>query len=102
MRALFLTVLLSLPALSAADAAWPGGIAFLDLGEASGEPPVVEFDGKRVLVMNNDGRWRAAVGVPLSADLGNAAVSLPDGGTAMWMRPSKWPPLHTAVLLAWR
>ena len=63
----------------AQESAWPGGIAALDLGPAEGAPPVVEFEGKRVLVMNDDGQWRALVGVPLSADTGHATVSLPNG-----------------------
>lgn len=64
---------------SAQESAWPGGIAILDLGAAEGSPPVVEFDGKRVLVMNEGGQWRAVVGVPLSADTGAVSISLPDG-----------------------
>jgi len=59
-----------------ADDAWPGGIAFIDLGTADGPAPVVEYDGKRVLVMQNDGQWRAAIGVPLDAPLGRATIRL--------------------------
>lgn len=77
---IFLLALL-LPAIADADSAWPGGIAFLDLGPADGEPPVVEFDGKRVLVMNDDGQWRAAVGVPLAAETGRASVTFESGVT---------------------
>lgn len=72
-------ILLCLPIISAAESTWPGGVAFLDLGVAEGEPPVVNFDGKRVLVMNNDGQWRAVVGVPLGADTGRASISFADG-----------------------
>ena len=79
LRALF--ILLLLPAVASADTAWPGGIAFLDLGAADGPPPVVEFDGKRVLVMNQAGQWRAVVGVPLSAETGRASISFPTGIT---------------------
>jgi murein DD-endopeptidase MepM/ murein hydrolase activator NlpD len=53
----------------------------LDLGAAEGPPPVVEYDGKRVLVMNDDGQWRAVVGVPLSAGTGRASISFADGTT---------------------
>ena len=73
LKVLFLVLLL--PAVAGADSAWPGGIAFLDLGPADGEPPVVEFDGKRVLVMNDGGQWRAAVGVPLNAATGRASIT---------------------------
>ena len=72
--------LLCLSAATAAqDPSWPGGVAYLDLGPATGETPVVEFDGKRVLVANDDGHWRAVVGVPLSAEVGRASVKLADG-----------------------
>ena len=66
-------------ALIADDGAWPGGVAFIDLGAAKGTAPVVEFNGKRALVMNEDGNWRAVIGVPLSAAVGRATVSLGDG-----------------------
>ena len=65
----------------AQESTWPGGIAMLDLGAAEGPPPVVEYDGKRVLVMNDDGQWRAVVGVPLSAGTGRASISFADGTT---------------------
>jgi murein DD-endopeptidase MepM/ murein hydrolase activator NlpD len=66
---------------SAQESSWPGGIAFLELGAAEGAPPVVEFDGKRVLVMNDAGSWRAAVGVPLSANTGRASITFANGIT---------------------
>jgi murein DD-endopeptidase MepM/ murein hydrolase activator NlpD len=75
MKLKILILILFLPAIAGADSAWPGGIAFLDLGPADGDPPVVEFNGKRVLVMNDDGQWRAAVGVPLSAATGRASIT---------------------------
>ena len=78
---LLLTCLLALAATVtvASEPTWPGGIAWFDLGPATGEAPVVEFDGNRVLVVNDDGHWRAVVGVPLSAEVGRASVTLADG-----------------------
>jgi len=61
--------------------AWPGGVAFIDLGAAEGTAPVVEYDGKRVLVFDDNGQWRAAVGVALSKPVGSASISLADGST---------------------
>lgn len=61
--------------------AWPGGIAFIELGPADGPPPTIEYDGKRVLVMNKDGNWRAAVGVPLSAATGKGTITFSDGSS---------------------
>ncbi len=64
---------------AAGESAWPGGIAFLDLGAAEGVAPAVSFDDRRVLVMNKDGRWHAVVGVPLDASIGQASISFADG-----------------------
>jgi murein DD-endopeptidase MepM/ murein hydrolase activator NlpD len=74
-------VVMFIPIVAGADATWPGGIAKLDLGAADGAPPIVEFDGKRVLVMNDDGRWHAVVGVPLSAETGRASIEFANGIT---------------------
>jgi murein DD-endopeptidase MepM/ murein hydrolase activator NlpD len=74
-RRLLLLALLAPVALAAAEeTAWPGGIAFIELGPADGAPPVVEYDGKRVLVMQDGDRWRAAVGIPLEAPMGRATI----------------------------
>lgn len=81
MKLKILLLALLLPAIADADTAWPGGIAFLELGPADGEPPVVEFNGKRVLVMAEDGLWRAAVGVPLAAETGRASITFDNGIT---------------------
>lgn len=64
---------------SAQDSSWPGGVAILDLGAADGTAPVAEFDGKRVLVMEDGGRWHAVVGVPLSAKSGSTSITYGDG-----------------------
>ncbi len=61
------------------SSAWPGGIAFIELGAADGPTPVVEYEGRRVLVMNDNGQWRAAIGVPLDASVGRAKIRLADG-----------------------
>ncbi len=61
------------------EATWPGGIAFIDLGPAEGTTPEIEYNGRRVLVTRDDGRWRAAVGVPLGTRAGTEAVTMVDG-----------------------
>jgi murein DD-endopeptidase MepM/ murein hydrolase activator NlpD len=63
----------------AQDIAWPGGVAKIDLGPASGEMPIVEYDERRVLVANKDGRWQAVVGINLDTAVGSAAITLADG-----------------------
>jgi murein DD-endopeptidase MepM/ murein hydrolase activator NlpD len=78
--ALLLLCLLATHA-SADTTTWPGGVAKINLGPASGIAPQVEFNGKRVLVMNNAGQWQAVVGVPLDTPVGNATLTTSDGTT---------------------
>lgn len=61
---------------------WPGGIAVVDVGTADAASPVVEFDGRRVLVARNDNRWTAVVGIPLDAPVGAASIAIDGHGTA--------------------
>jgi murein DD-endopeptidase MepM/ murein hydrolase activator NlpD len=76
-----LAVLLTLcgGVVAAQDAAWPGGIARIDLGPAEGTAPEVRYDDKRVLVAEQDDRWLAVVGIHLDTPVGEAIVSLADG-----------------------
>jgi murein DD-endopeptidase MepM/ murein hydrolase activator NlpD len=67
---------LLVPALAGADGRWPGGVAIVDLGTADAPAPVVEYGGKRVLVMRHGKRWRAAIGIPLEAEPGRATLRL--------------------------
>lgn len=64
---------------TAQDAAWPGGIAKIDLGPADGKAPIVNYADNRVLVAEIDGHWFAVVGVHLDAPVGSATVILADG-----------------------
>jgi murein DD-endopeptidase MepM/ murein hydrolase activator NlpD len=63
----------------AQDVSWPGGVARIDLGPASGAAPVVRYGDKRVLVATKDGRWQAIIGVNLDAKVGSASITLVDG-----------------------
>ncbi len=81
-RSITFAVLIAMSACATADdTAWPGGIAFVNLGPATGAPPLVEYDGKRVLVLNDDGQWHAAIGVNLRTAVGEASITLHDGST---------------------
>ncbi len=81
-RLLFAVLLLASSVHSAsADSAWPGGIARIDLGAAEGAAPVVTFNDRRVLVIDNDGHWHAIVGVPLDAAVGQATITVDDGAS---------------------
>ena len=76
MRLATLSALCLLALTARADTSWPGGVALLELGAADGPAPVVEYDGKRVLVFREAGRWRAAVGIPLDTEPGRATIRL--------------------------
>ncbi len=57
----------------------PGGVAVRGLGDAE-RAPEVTFQGRRVLVVREEGRqWIAVVGIPLSAKPGEQQVSVGDG-----------------------
>jgi hypothetical protein len=60
---------------------WPGGVVRVDLGPATDTSPTVELDGKRVLVMNDNGRWQAVVGIPLSMPIGTTSIATADGAS---------------------
>ena len=47
----------------------PGGVAIVSLGDGS-SPPLVQFNGNRVLVMGDATGWNAVVGIPLEAKAG--------------------------------
>ena len=54
----------------------PGGVAVVDLGPAASAPSV-RYQSKPVLVINEDQqRWIAIVGIPLSVKPGNQQISL--------------------------
>jgi murein DD-endopeptidase MepM/ murein hydrolase activator NlpD len=57
-------------------AAVPGGITLVDVGQVSLTPPIVYFGKKRVMVLANQDRWQAVVGIPLSAELGEHRLIL--------------------------
>jgi murein DD-endopeptidase MepM/ murein hydrolase activator NlpD len=56
----------------------PGGVALLPLGPADDQAPLATFDDHRVLVLRDDDRWLAVVGIPLSQPPGDAFIRLRD------------------------
>jgi murein DD-endopeptidase MepM/ murein hydrolase activator NlpD len=54
----------------------PGGIAIIDVGPAGEPPPEVRFDDRPVLVAEDDGRYKAVVGVPLDQEPGELTLSV--------------------------
>lgn len=58
----------------------PGGVAVVPLG-ASAQPPGVTYDGKPVMVLQDDGQgWIAVVGIPLSVKPGSQSVQVKAAG----------------------
>ena len=54
----------------------PGGIAIIDVGPADNPAPDVRFGDRPVLIAEDGGRWKAVVGVPLSAEPGELELSV--------------------------
>jgi len=57
----------------------PGGVVLLPLPADAGTPkqaPTVTYDSQRVMVLRQDERWIAVVGIPLSAAAGSARADV--------------------------
>ena len=76
--ALTLLVLLSAASVIAAPehAPRPGGVAIVDIGDAAGNMPEASWNGRPVLVMQDGGRWKAVVGIPLDTQPGVVSVTV--------------------------
>ena len=57
----------------------PGGVAILEVPGDPQKPPVVTFDGNRVMVLPGAEGWRAIVGIPLARAPGAAAIEILGG-----------------------
>ncbi len=60
----------------------PGGIAIVPLAADGETAPRVSFNGERAMVVRENGRWHAVVGLPLDLAPGEHRVQ-PDGATAV-------------------
>ena len=68
----------------------PGGIAIVDVGSARQPPPVVTFRDRPVLVMKDDCRWQAVVGVPLDTPAGELTLRVGDEDVAVTISPHSY------------
>jgi len=57
----------------------PGGVFMMTVEAPADLRPTVLFEGHRTLVVRADGQWRAIVGLPLSAAIGQAEVLVQAG-----------------------
>ncbi len=53
----------------------PGGIAVVDLGPRT-EEPRADFNDRPALIMQEDGRWFAVIGIPLTVEPGAAELKI--------------------------
>ena len=61
----------------------PGGVAILDVPGEPSKPPVVTFEGNRVMVVPNGQGWRAVVGIPLAREPGTAKIEIRSGNATL-------------------
>jgi murein DD-endopeptidase MepM/ murein hydrolase activator NlpD len=57
----------------------PGGIALVPLADKGGEMPRAYFNGERVMVLKDEKRWLAVVGIPLDTRPGTYALEVNNG-----------------------
>lgn len=57
----------------------PGGIIILPLDDATNARPAVYFNDQRVMVLEDQGQWKAIVGIPLETSAGPQALAVVDG-----------------------
>ncbi len=65
----------------------PGGVALISLSVTGDDPaPTAYYNGQRVLVLQDDGRWLALVGIPLSAEPGPQTLRVKSGAKTLTQR----------------
>ncbi|MFW2440428.1 MAG: peptidoglycan DD-metalloendopeptidase family protein [Arenicellales bacterium] len=60
----------------------PGGVTIVDLGLASEPQPQARFGSKRIMVIQQDGKWKGLVGLSLKTLPGDYIVSYKTGETS--------------------
>ncbi len=69
----------------------PGGVAVIPLASANTAAPQVTFRGKRALVIRENGKWVALVGLPLSLAPGQYALSVNNAAKKFRVVDKKYP-----------
>lgn len=80
----------------------PGGIAVIDVGDCPDPAPRVDFEGHRVMVLRDGTKWRALVGIPLAAEVGQHTIAVRAGDAparhvAFEVKPKKYASQHLKV-----
>ncbi|MCF7971275.1 MAG: peptidoglycan DD-metalloendopeptidase family protein [Methylococcaceae bacterium] len=57
----------------------PGGIINIELGSVATPAPEVFFQKNRALVLENDNKWVAVVGIPLDSKVGQHSITIQSG-----------------------
>lgn len=63
----------------------PGGVTTLPVDAPDEARPVATFDGNRVMVLRDNGRWMAVVGIPLDTPPGTHQLVVHDGSKTIRM-----------------
>lgn len=80
----------------------PGGVVILDVGSTNESAPLVRYRDHRAMVLRDGDRWRAVIGIPLSAEPGKEAVSIQRGAesgtmTALTLEQKEYATEHLKV-----
>lgn len=57
----------------------PGGVVSIPIAAQTPQPPVVKYKKRRVMVIKQEGKWHAVVGIPLGADPGEHHLQVETG-----------------------
>jgi murein DD-endopeptidase MepM/ murein hydrolase activator NlpD len=76
---LFYSLSSLIPANAFTDSPVPGGVAIIELGQASAPRPQARFGSKKILVVERDGKWQGVVGLSLKTLPGDYIVSYTTG-----------------------
>ena len=74
----------------------PGGVAVVDLGPAT-TAPSARFDGKPVLVVQEQGNWLAIIGIPLTQKPGKAIITQGSRTLPFTVGSKKYPEQHITL-----
>jgi len=64
------------------QSAVPGGVVIVELNDANEEKPSVRYYGRPVMVVHNEHKWLAVVGIPLTAKIGVQTLDISTAGQA--------------------